>query len=564
MSRVFKDMTAQEEERVKAEIRLLCQKDLHYLAKEVLGYNRLTDHYHRTMARDIDTPKYKFKLLLHPRGHFKSTIGTESYAIKKLLEDPDERILITNVKLGNSRKFLRAIANHFEKNARFRWLFRDWWIDKYATEFEKAEFGDKLDWIVRNTQDEFTLLRPGEGREASITTGALDASMVSQHYSTVIADDLVNREFVRTVEGVERSVLYFKDLLDLLDPNGEMMLIGTRWAHMDLYGWIIEEFGGVASLRVPKGFVKEEIIKESEKVAEEDKRWMISIHPCYKEDGQPVFPEEFSKKVLNELERIKGPYEFSAQYLLNPTAKEHQKFKDEWFQTIDVMPHYKDLNVCITVDPAKSILDSADMTAIVAYGYDKSNRMYLLDGYNERMTVDELPEALFEFVRKWDGLARFVYPVGFEAVGFQETYIHILQRMMLEKNFFFAIEPIKRRKQSKEERILRLVPRVKNGFYVPRRLMITPFNDRDVPYDLVQRLKWELLNFPLAGRDDLADATADQMEIVLPSSLPTTSLNTPADEKKPDFVHPSIKQDRQRQLYKMLSKHRAKSKASVR
>ena len=39
--------------------------------------------------------------------------------------------------------------------------------------------------------------------------------MVSQHYGLIVADDLINREYVRTQEMVEKSILYFKDLLDL-------------------------------------------------------------------------------------------------------------------------------------------------------------------------------------------------------------------------------------------------------------------------------------------------------------------------------------------------------------
>src|SRR5690606_25698532 len=155
--------------------------------------------------------------------------------------------LITNAKLDNSRKFLRTIAKHFNSNPRFRWVWRDWWIKKYATEYDRATMKDKLDWVVRDVQDELTLLRPGQAREATFTTGAVDASMVSQHYGLIVADDLINREYVRTKEMVEKSILYFKDLLDLLDPDGELLVIGTRWSHMDLYAWIIDEFGHKAN-----------------------------------------------------------------------------------------------------------------------------------------------------------------------------------------------------------------------------------------------------------------------------------------------------------------------------
>jgi hypothetical protein len=161
---VFDNLTAQEEENLKSLVREECKTDLHYLAKEVLGYNRITNHIHKQMAIDIDTPKYKFKLLLWPRGHFKSTLGTESYAVQKLLRNPNERQLITNAKLENSRKFLRTIANHFNANAKFRWLWRDWWVDEYASGFDKSSMKDKLDWVVRDVQDEFTLLRPYAGR----------------------------------------------------------------------------------------------------------------------------------------------------------------------------------------------------------------------------------------------------------------------------------------------------------------------------------------------------------------------------------------------------------------
>lgn len=542
----FPDKTAQEEEALKAEARILCKEDLHYLAKTVLNYHRVTDHYHVAMARDIDTPRYKFKLLLHPRGHFKSTLGTEARSVQLLLRNPNERILLTNVKLGNARKFMRAIAHHFHYNAKFRWVWREWWLRNYATPYHKAEMGDKLDWVTRDTQDEFTLLRPYEGREASITTGGVDASMVSQHYSTIIADDLINRDYVRTPEMVEKSILYFKDLLDLLDPDGKLEIIGTRWAHADLYGWIIEEFGHKASIVAPGGYVNEDIIARSEETPEEEKTWKVSIQPCYKEDGSPVFPEEFTHKVLQDLETAKGPYEFGAQYRLNPTPAEHQKFKEEWFNKLDVMPNTINMQGCITVDPAKSLEDHADRSAIVVCGYDDHNRMFLLDGLNERLTVDELPEALFEFVKFWRPKVKFLLPVGFEAVGFQEMYIYNLERMMLERNFLFAVEPIKRRQQTKEERILRLVPRIKNEFYVPRTLEKKSFSGRDAPYDLVRKLMWQLTRFPFAGEDDLADALADQLDIVRAHRLPGEKV-TPKEEKKRDFTHRSITEDKHRE-----------------
>jgi hypothetical protein len=551
VERAFPELTEQEEEALKEESRVRSLDDLHYLAKYILGYDRITDHIHKQMAMDVDMPDYKFKLLLWPRSHFKSTIATESYSIQTLLRDPTERILITNAKLENSRKFLRAIARHFQSNPKFRWCWRDWWLNKYATNYHKSQFGDKLDWITRATQDELVLLRPGQGREASITTGSTDASLVSQHYSKIIADDLINRDFVRTADMVEKSILYFKDLLDLLTPEGELILIGTRWSHADLYSWIIDEFGGIASLRVPQGYVSEDVVQAAEATPDSDKKWLISIMPTSEEN--PIFPEEFGKKELQALLHAKGPYEYSAQYLLNPTPEAFQKFKEEWFVKVDTLPDLHELNICITVDPAASVEDYSDRSAIAVCGYDSSNRMYFLDGLNDKVTEDELLDELFELASFYQKMSRFLFPIGFEAVGFQQTYVYNFERMMMENNKFFAVEPIKRRAASKEERILRLVPRIKNEFYIPKRLK--KFSKRSGEYDLVQRLLWELLKFPFAGYDDLADALADQLDLVHAQKLPVSKKKDPKG-KVVDFVHPSIIQDRSntRQLYKRKRK----------
>lgn len=911
--RAFPNLTEEQEEILKEEARQKCLEDLHYLAKHILGYDRLTEHYHRSMAKDIDTPKYKFKLLLHPRGHFKSTLGTESYPIKKSLENPNLRCLITNAKLDNSRKFLRTIAKHFNSNPRFRWVWRDWWIKKYATEYDRATMKDKLDWVVRDVQDELTLLRPGQAREATFTTGAVDASMVSQHYclfagskvltskglapveqvraghrvltkdgqfksvvavgsqvssgtkvrikpaytsevteltgnhrvlvyrddrlqwveagkltendrlvvpkmkggsgapskvnsrlnrlyrtpdiwrllgywvgdgcrtptgtqirivqglhekenvedivnivkkhlgckvsvretksstymicfsdkdfkeltkcfgdyaynkrlpawvlsnfgskqieflkgyfradgcvcdnivsfsstsldlligvqlllaqfdipsgirrdnnsgetqildytanvrdswnlqsthpllklllgltpekfptkpfrsfftdkywvtgidklekeefenevvydiqvaedgsfycpgmivhnSLIVADDLINREYVRTKEMVEKSILYFKDLLDLLDPDGELLVIGTRWSHMDLYAWIIEEFGHKASYSVPVHIIHgqlEEALQRAKGTPEEEKSWLISITPTSPE--KPVFPEEFGPEVLQELLEAKGPYEFGAQYLLDPTPAEHQKFLEEWFKPLDLMSDtwLSTLDICITVDPAISLEDSACDSSIVVCGYDEHNRMFFLDGVSERLSEHELPEAVFDMVAKWQKKGRFLLPVGFESVGFQQLYIYTMERMMLERGLFFAIEPIARRNMSKDERILRLVPRIKNEFYIPRKIIKQPYSKQGKPYDLVEKLKWQLLKFPFAGKKDLADALADQLDIVK-AHRPPRGLKAAPKIPKTEFVHPSIVEDKK--YRKMAAARKAKRYSGV-
>jgi hypothetical protein len=275
-----------------------------------------------------------------------------------------------------------------------------------------------------------------------------------------------------------------------------------------------------------------------------------------------VFPEEFGPKVLQELLEAKGPYEFGAQYLLDPTPAEHQKFMEEWFKPLDLMSDtwLSTLDICITVDPAISLEDSACDSSVVVCGYDEHNRMFFLDGVSERLSEHELPEAIFDMVARWQKKGRFLLPVGFESIGFQQLYIYTMERMMLERGLFFAIEPIARRNMSKNERILRLVPRLKNEFYIPKKIIKQPYSRQGKPYDLVEKLKWQLLKFPFAGKKDLADALADQLDIVK-AHRPPRELKAAPKIPKTEFVHPSIVEDKK--YRKMAAARKAKRYSGV-
>jgi len=155
--------------------------------------------------------------------------------------------------------------------------------------------------------------------------------------------------------------------------------------------------------------------------------------------------------------------------------------------------------------------------------------------------VEEFQEAVFDLAQTWQRKAKVFLPVGFESIGFQEIYVYNIERMMLERGVYFAIDEIKRRSQSKDERILKLVPRIKHGFYLPKSIPKTPYSSVEGSYDLVHRLEWQLTKFPYAGEKDLADTMADQLHIVKPTSLPGETPVKHKDQR--EFIHRSIRED---------------------
>ena len=102
--------------------------------------------------------------------------------------------------------------------------------------------------------------------------------MVSAHYSTIICDDLANDKDRESESIREKKKKWFQDIMSVLDPDGEIIVVGTRWHFNDLYHFIIEELN-------PK-------LKPEE-------QWFIKVESCYEEDGStPRFPSILPLEVL--------------------------------------------------------------------------------------------------------------------------------------------------------------------------------------------------------------------------------------------------------------------------
>lgn len=164
------------------------------------------------------------KLILVPRGHLKSSIITVGYSIQTLLKNPDTRILITNATWDNARGFLEQIANYL----------RDSDLKDYFGFFQTPQ----TSW----TKDAISIAQRTNAakRGPSIATAGLEKSLASQHYDLIIHDDIVNDENVTSKEQMNKVDNFYRASLNLLDPGGETIIVGTRYSVGDVYGRIIE------------------------------------------------------------------------------------------------------------------------------------------------------------------------------------------------------------------------------------------------------------------------------------------------------------------------------------
>jgi hypothetical protein len=92
----------------------LCRTDLFFLAKQALGYKDITERTHGNICRILESEVPKRKLLVCPRGSFKSSLGVVAFSIFRALQNPSTRILVDSELYTNSANFIREIRGHLE------------------------------------------------------------------------------------------------------------------------------------------------------------------------------------------------------------------------------------------------------------------------------------------------------------------------------------------------------------------------------------------------------------------------------------------------------------------
>ncbi len=198
--------------------------DFFDFAKDCLDYKDL-DHEVHDQFINVFTSSAPRKLVVMPRGTFKSTLGSVAYPIWRLLRDPNLTILLDSELYSNSKNFLREIKTHF--------------ASEKVTRFFGEQVGDKWD------EGEIILKpRTKNIKEASITVGGLGTTKIGQHYALIIGDDYNSPQNSETPEKCQKVIDHVRYNLNILNPGGEYLFIGTRYAERDVIGFFLNDVLG--------------------------------------------------------------------------------------------------------------------------------------------------------------------------------------------------------------------------------------------------------------------------------------------------------------------------------
>jgi len=224
--------------------RIKCLNDFFFFSKHFLGYKDLDWNVHGQFIQAFQSNAQR-KILVMPRGTFKSTLGSVAYPIWRLLRDPDLTILLDSELYSNSKNFLREIKHHFASD-RMSQIFGP----QVGPKWDEGE-------IILKT-------RTKNIKEASITVGGLGTTKVGQHYGCIIGDDYNSPQNSETVEKCQKVIDHVRYNLNILNPGGEYLFIGTRYAERDVIGWLLGDILGEKYLAEGKMKLTEGLLNKSD------------------------------------------------------------------------------------------------------------------------------------------------------------------------------------------------------------------------------------------------------------------------------------------------------------
>ena len=448
-----------------------------------------------------------YKCLLMPRGHLKTTIGTQFHTLWKITREPAWRRMLRSVTDPKAKANLAYVSLYFEGSARFRRLYRQ------LGPPEKREGCWNNDMIQLRGYD--GVLDPDRmrGADKTLVVLGMETDPTGGHFEDAFMDDCVTERNFKG-ERLQAACEKIENLLAVLDPGMGMTDIGTKWNLNDPHEMFTnEEF--CETIASNSSFLVVTCLDGNKNVPAPAR-----LTPL--EYGAPIWKEQWTHKTLLQKRHSQDRFHFG-QYFNQIKGTGILTFDASWVQRYDVPPvklaQKKKLNVYIGFDTTsgKGIQKGKlDYTAAFVLGQSEDRReLYLLDGFKERLSANDVPQAMVNLAVKWRNRVlkneadNFV--AGFEDIGFTNYLEVLLNREFREREMgdLFSFTTVSGKDNPDRIGVLASIFEQKI-FYLPETLIKKPVSGKGDTYDLVKRFMKEYEGYPglgsMAGADDLLAA----------------------------------------------------------
>ncbi len=410
--------------------------------------------------------------IMVPRYHLKTQIATTYYRIWRLVNTPELCGLIVSGTLELSKDTARSIKHELVNNPKLKLLYPEVLPDWIRNE-------RKNKWA----ETEFNVARKNSGAQCTIEAVGVNATVTGKHFGELSFDDVATKENSQNPEQCQKvinSYRYFQSIVNLKRQQGRIpiMVVGTNYTDHDIYAFLDEP-------EIAKSFLNYRQI-------------------VWDEQGDPIWPEQWTKESLKEIEVTQGTYIWSTQYLLDPVPEEQQEFKRNWIQIYhelptDVNKQAIPLEKIIMVDPItakKTDSGSHDRGVILACGWDKRKNIYVLDYLlYSRAKESELFDGIFQMSDKWN-----IKKCLWEDVAYQAQGKINLEEKARQFNKQLTVIPVNPGHRDKDFRIRTMIAHFERGQFFIRYWM--------------QDLIAELVRFPAGRTKDILDCLSYVLRFV--------------------------------------------------
>lgn len=365
--------------------------DLYFLAKTILGrvYPDLTEKTHKPVCdffvqKSITRPflrqdTIKNRLLLYPRGHFKSSINICD-CIQWMLLFPDITMQLLSGTEELAERFVWEMKEHFINNGDFRSLYPDY------VPYD-PQFGVKGEFTIPN--------RKKIRREPTMSISTLKSVKAGSHYDLQKGDDTVNEINSTTAELNQDVGRRWRHTKPLLNPGGYRELIGTLYDYSCHYGPIVDQYRE-GTLRGWKVLIQPSIEPDESGELWNEKGILFPERFCIDSNLHP------DKENLQQIWRDDAEL-FYAQYQNEPLGKEATHFplkllKDHVISRQQVP---SDCTMVCTWYLAFGKQRKSDFSVCALGAYDTRGNLYIVDILRGRFSPSDIIHNLIASWRKW-------------------------------------------------------------------------------------------------------------------------------------------------------------------
>lgn len=300
---------------------------------------------------------YKWLCILAARDHSKSYTFSYAFPLWKMFcyekegygfaskkNSLNKKGMIITDEGTLASKFLTEIAETIENNP----ILREKLLPKVKDNWGKTE------------------ITCSNGAELSVKGS--NSALRGRHPGWIVVDDFLNESHLYSQTIREGTIdLFHSSIMNLLVPNGQIVVIGTPFAEGDLYG----------NLKKSPG-------------------WRVFEYPGILPDGRLLFPERHTLKSLLAKKASQGTVAFSREILVKPISSDSTIFPYSLlenafigmgaFTIVDNINNFKRKfkRVVVGCDFAISANISADYVVFTVVGVDELDNYWLLHQYRDK------------------------------------------------------------------------------------------------------------------------------------------------------------------------------------